>query len=174
MEDTSGIVRRVDELGRVVIPKEMRRTLRIKEGEEMEVTVQNNSQIVLKKYSAIKQLSEFEQEFVDSIYEITGNNALICDNDNIVVCATDKGVYSLKQISKQVETVLGNRKSVYLYGIDMIPIINEKETYKDLVIAPIIYKGDIIGGVIIISTKGMNENSLKLAEVAANFLAKQI
>ena len=172
-ETTTGIVRRVDELGRVVIPKEMRRTLRIKEGEEMEVCVINNSQIVLKKYSAVKALKDFEQEYADAIYQVTGNNDLICDNDKIVVCAADKSIYLNKQISADLEKILEGRKSVYLYGNGIIDITDEKEGHKDMAVSPIIYKGDIVGGVILTSYKGMGESSLKLAEVAAEFLSRQ-
>ena|SRR5690554_3281873 len=173
MKETTGIVRRVDELGRVVIPKEMRRTLRIKEGEEMEVSVLDNSQIVLKKYSAIKALKDFEQEYADVIYAITDNNTVICDNDSIVACGADKNAYISRHISKELENILQSRKSVYLYGMDVIKVADESQTYKDMAISPIIFKGDIIGGVVIVSQKGMGESSLKIAEVAAGFLAKQ-
>lgn len=173
MEETTGIVRRVDELGRVVIPKEMRRTLRIKEGEEMEVSVYNNSHIVLKKYSAIKALKDFEQEYADSIFKVTGSNTLICDNDNIVACAADKNQYLSKQISPGLENLLQSRKSVYLSGADIVGVAGEKENAKDMAVAPIIFKGDIIGGVIIISQKGIGESGRQIAEVAAEFLSKQ-
>ncbi|MDD4316188.1 MAG: stage V sporulation T C-terminal domain-containing protein [Clostridia bacterium] len=173
MEGTTGIVRRVDELGRVVIPKEMRRTLRIKEGEEMEVCVYNNSQIVLKKYSAIKALKDFEQEYADAIFQVTGNNTLICDNDNIVACAADKNLYLSKQISPALEKLLQSRKSVYLYGTDVISVTGEKESGKDMAVAPILFKGDIIGGVVLISQKGAGECGRAIAEVAAEFLSKQ-
>ncbi len=173
MEETTGIVRRVDELGRVVIPKEMRRTLRIKEGEEMEVSVYNNAHIVLKKYSAIKALKEFEEEYADSISKVIGSNTLICDNDNIVACASDKGQYLSKQISPELENLLQSRKSVYLSGADIIDVTEEKDNSKDMAVAPIIFKGDIIGGVIIISQKGIGECARQIAEVAAEFLAKQ-
>lgn len=174
-ETTTGIVRRVDELGRVVIPKEMRRTLRIKEGEEMEVSVINNSQIVLKKYSAIKALKDFEMEYCESIHQVTGYNALVCDNDQIVASAADKNIFLSKQISSSLEKVLASRKSVYLYGMDLIDIVGsgEKESYKDMAVSPIIFKGDIIGGIILVSNKGMGETSLKLVEVASDFLSRQ-
>ena len=173
MNTTSGIVRRVDELGRVVIPKEMRRILRIKEGEEMEVSVLNNSEIILKKYSAIKAFKEFEKEYVDSLYQVFRNNTLICDNDDIVVCSSDKNIYENKQISKELEKVLEKRKSVYLYGTDLINLVGEDIKYRDMVISPILYKGDVMGGVIIVSQKGIGESALKLVEVASTFLAKQ-
>jgi stage V sporulation protein T len=173
MEETTGIVRRVDELGRVVIPKEMRRTLRIKEGEEMEVSVYNNSKIVLKKYSAIKALKDFEQEYADTIYKVCGDNTLICDNDNIVACAADKSFYLSKQISADVEKIIQGRKSVYLTGAETVSITGEKESCKDMAVAPILHKGDIIGGVIIVSQKGAGECGLKIAEIAAEFLSKQ-
>jgi stage V sporulation protein T len=151
----------------------MRRTLRIKEGEEMEVSVLDNSKIVLKKYSAIKALKDFEQEYADVIYEVTQNNALICDNDCIVACAADKNMYLLRHISGELENILQARKSVYQHGMDVISLTGESQKCKDMAISPIIFKGDIIGGVIIISQKGMGESGLKIAEIAAGFLAKQ-
>ena len=87
---TTGIVRRIDELGRVVIPKELRRTMRIKEGEEMEVFVAPDDTLVLKKYSPLKAMEDFCKEYAEAVYRVTGHNCLICDNDVFLAAAADK------------------------------------------------------------------------------------
>lgn len=84
---STGIVRRMDELGRVVIPKELRRTLRIREGEELEVLTTDDSELVLRKYSAIDELADFKADYVRSIYTTTGLTALITDNDRVLAAA---------------------------------------------------------------------------------------
>lgn len=172
---STGIIRRIDELGRVVIPKELRRTMHLKEGEEMEVFVAPDDSLVLKKYSAVKELSQFGQEYADIVYHVTNSNCLICDLDHIVACSIDKGIYLSKRISKALENFLIERKSGYLRGENMIDLIGEEaKKYKDMAISPIIVGGDVMGGVAIVSNLGMGEICFKLAEVASGFLSKQI
>jgi AbrB family transcriptional regulator (stage V sporulation protein T) len=172
---TTGIVRRIDELGRVVIPKELRRTMHLKEGEEMEVFVSADNSLVLKKYSAIKELAEFGQEYVDIVYQITNSNCLICDLDNFIACSTDKNIYIDNRISKALEKFLVERKPAYLRSDSVLDlIIDENKRYKDMAISPILVNGDVVGGVILVSTVGLGEISLKLVEVASGFLSKQV
>lgn len=170
---TTGIVRRIDELGRVVIPKELRRTMHIKEGEEMEVFVAPDDTLVLKKYSALKALGDFSKEYADILYKTTGHNCLVCDNDTFIACATDKQVYSGKRISKALENFLLKRKAAYLRGGDMFSVANEGLEYKDMAVAPLVYNGDVLGGIMLLGRTPMGEIGLKLVEVAAGFLAKQ-
>lgn len=172
---TTGIVRRIDELGRVVIPKELRRTMHLKEGEEMEVFVAPDDTLVLKKYSAIKELSQFGQEYADIVYQITNTNCIICDLDNFVACSVDKSNYLGNRISKALESFLIARKSAYLRGDNIINImVDDTKKYKDMSISPIIVNGDVMGGIIMASTAGFGEISLKLVEVASGFISKQI
>lgn len=170
---TTGIVRRIDELGRVVIPKELRRTMHIKEGEEMEVFVAPDDTLVLKKYSALKALGDFCKEYAEILYKHTGNNCLVCDNDQFIACAGDKELYTGKRISKALETFLAKRKSAYLRNNDMFSVANEAAEYKDMAVAPLVYNGDMLGGIMLLGKIPMGEISLKLVEVAAGFLAKQ-
>jgi len=83
----TGIVRRIDDLGRVVVPKEIRRTLRIREGDPLEIFTDREGSVILKKYSPIADLGEFAQEYADSLYESTRHVALIADQDEIVAVA---------------------------------------------------------------------------------------
>lgn len=172
MKVTSGIVRRVDELGRVVIPKEMRRTLRIKEGEEMEVLVKSESEILLRKYSAVKALSDFADELVESLYSVAACSALICDTGEITHAATEKQTYLNRPISDFLDRALRQRKAVYLPDQN-VKLSDDAPAYKHTVIAPIIFKGDVAGGVILASNTNLNENCKKLAELTADILAKQ-
>ena len=170
----TGIVRRIDELGRVVIPKELRRTMHIKEGEEMEVFVAPDDSLVLKKYSALKGLNEFASEYADVLFRHTGNNCLICDTDEFISCAVDKNVYQNRKISVALETFLSRRKSAYLRGKEVFSVANENVEYKDMAISPIISGGDVIGGIVLLGKNFVGEVGKSLVEVAASFLSQQV
>ncbi|HOO22701.1 MAG TPA: stage V sporulation T C-terminal domain-containing protein [Clostridia bacterium] len=172
---TTGIVRRIDELGRVVIPKEIRRTMHLKEGEEMEVFVAPDNSLVLKKYSAVKELADFAQGYADIVHNTTGINCLICDLDNFVAAASEKTSYLNKRISKTLENILTGRKSAYLKGDNTINLLaDESKSYKDMAVSPILVGGDVLGGVVMVSANGSGESSVKIAEIVSGFLARQI
>lgn len=177
----TGIVRRIDDLGRVVIPKEIRRTLRIREGDPLEIFTDRDGGIILKKYSPIEELSEFSKEYVEALHQTIGNIIMICDKDSIIsVSGGAKKEYLDKKISNELYKIMEARKAVILEigGQNPISIFEEEgeATYTAQVITPIIAEGDIVGGVII-ATKEENKFSnveLKLAEAAAVFLGKQM
>ena len=142
----TGIVRRIDELGRVVIPKEIRRTLRIREGDPLEIFTDREGQIILKKYSPIGELNEFAQEYCDSLYESTGYTTMISDRDFIIAIAGgSKKEYLDKRISPELEKLIENRNG-FATDEDNKPM---KITYEDgniekysaQVIAPIVMQG---------------------------------
>ncbi|WP_110953641.1 stage V sporulation protein T [Anaerosinus massiliensis] len=185
----TGIVRRIDDLGRVVIPKEIRRTLRIREGDPLEIYVDREGEVILKKYSPVSELGDFAKEYCDSLYEAIGNIILIADRDAMVaVAGAAKKEFLNKPLGKIVEKIMEERKAVLInnpseYKNDhACPIEieeDEEESYKFTaeVIAPIIVEGDAIGAVIICSRQAnvqMGNMELKLAETAASFLAKQM
>ncbi|PKM79041.1 MAG: stage V sporulation protein T [Firmicutes bacterium HGW-Firmicutes-13] len=179
----TGIVRRIDDLGRVVIPKEIRRTLRIREGDPLEIFVDRDGEVILKKYSPIGELGDFAQEYVDSLYEAIGHIACIADRDTIIaVAGAPKKEFLNRPLSTAVERVMENRKSVLINNPAEHPYYKEGEEegvikFLAEVIAPIISEGDPIGAVIL-GTKDkdtkMAELELKLVETAASFLAKQM
>ena len=108
----TGIVRRIDDLGRVVIPKEIRRTLRIREGDPLEIFVDRDGEVILKKYSPIGELGDFAKEYADSLFESIGHITLISDRDNMIaVSGASKKDYMDKSISMMVETCLEERKT---------------------------------------------------------------
>ena len=179
----TGVVRRIDDLGRVVIPKEIRRTLRIKEGDPLEIFTDKEGEVILKKYSPIGELSEFAAEYAETLTKTTGHIACITDKDTVIaVSGASKKEWLEQGISQELEEILDNKvKYVSKENNDMaVPITqNEKndKIYKAQVIYPIISDGDAIGSVILLSkdekTK-MSEVEQKVAQSAANFLGKQM
>ncbi|HAG11941.1 MAG TPA: stage V sporulation protein T [Desulfotomaculum sp.] len=181
----TGIVRRIDDLGRVVIPKEIRRTLRIREGDPLEIFVDREGEVILKKYSPIGELGDFAKEYADSLYEALGHIACIADRDMIIAAAgAPKKEYLNKPIGPALEKAMEERRTVVINNPGEDPfckecmiIDNGECKYSSEVIAPIICGGDPIGAVILASKepeKRMGELELKLAETAAGFLAKQM
>jgi len=178
----TGIIRRIDELGRIVIPKEIRRTLRLREGDPLEIFTDREGGVILKKYSPIKELTTFATEYSDSLQHTIGNIILICDKDNIIsVSGITKKKYMDKKISIDLEKVMEDRKSL-IFGNTMgetIPLFENEELddkYSAQVISPILAEGEVIGAVIITSieqNKKFSDIELKLAKTAALFLGKQ-
>lgn len=177
----TGIVRRIDDLGRVVIPKEIRRTLRIREGDPLEIFTDREGGVILKKYSPIGELTDFSKEYAESLQQAIGHIILISDNDAFIsVSGSPKKEFMEKKISEELEKIMENRKSSIL-GIEnnkVIPLYtdDDENKYTCQVIAPIIAEGDAIGSVIILSKNGEKFTDLekKLAEIAASFLGKQM
>lgn len=177
----TGIVRRIDDLGRVVIPKEIRRTLRIREGDPLEIFVDRDGEVILKKYSPIGELSDFAQEYADSLFESTGYTSIICDRDAVVaVAGAPKKHWIDKAIIPAIEEVMAGRKSRIFPDEAGVPFVEDADDpwyFAGLVVAPIISEGDPIG-VVMIGSKEPNakigELERKLAETAAGFLAKQM
>ncbi|WP_346897538.1 stage V sporulation protein T [Clostridium sp. UBA7503] len=177
----TGIVRRIDDLGRVVIPKEIRRTLRIREGDPLEIFTDREGGVILKKYSPIEELSEFSKEYSEALHQTIGNIVIICDKDSIIsVSGGTKKDYLDKKISNEVDKIMEMRKATLLdkNSQGLIPICDgeSSDEYTTQVVAPIIAEGDTVGTVIIASKENVKfgELELKLAETAASFLGKQM
>lgn len=175
----TGIVRRIDDLGRVVIPKEIRRTLRIREGDPLEIFVDRDGEVILKKYSPIGELGDFAKEYAESMYESTGHITVISDRDSfITVAGGSKKEYLDKPVGELVESCMDNRKTVLETAGGSFEIVKDnQETLTSFVAAPIISGGDPIGAVILLSkdeAAQMSELEVKVAETAAAFLGKQM
>ncbi|HHY09340.1 MAG TPA: stage V sporulation protein T [Firmicutes bacterium] len=172
----TGIVRRIDDLGRVVIPKEIRRTLRIREGDPLEIFVDRDGEVILKKYSPIGELGDFAQEYSDSLFESTGHVAIITDRDAVVaVSGASKKQWVDKDVVAVVEESMESRRSMTLKAGEYPE--DEQWDFAMQVIAPIISEGDPIGSVILGTNEPnltLGELELKLCETAAGFLAKQM
>ncbi len=183
MLKATGIVRRIDDLGRVVIPKEIRRTLRIREGDPLEIFVDRDGEVILKKYSPIGELGDFAKEYADSLYEAVGHIALIADRDTVIaVSGAPKKEFLNKAIGALIEKSMDDRKTLVYNRGEHKPkgsLIGDDDEDKFIaeVIAPIIAEGDPIGAVILCSREveaRMTEMEVKLTETAAGFLAKQM
>lgn len=179
----TGIVRRIDDLGRVVIPKEIRRTLRIREGDPLEIFTDREGGVILKKYSPIGELSDFSKGYAESLQQTIGNIVLICDKDNIIsISGSTKKEYVEKKISNELEKIIEERKTVsFGEGKEkLIPLYDDEEIegkYSAEVISPIIAEGDAIGAVIIVAKEEgtkFSDVEVKLAETASSFLGKQM
>ncbi|MBO8127091.1 MAG: stage V sporulation protein T [Firmicutes bacterium] len=180
----TGIVRRIDDLGRVVIPKEIRRTLRIREGDPLEIFVDRDGEVILKKYSPIGELGEFAKEYADSLHDSTGHIAIITDRDTVIaVSGASAKEFMDKPITAAAEKIMEDRRAELVEdtakakgGQEGTEII-EGAHFTSQVIVPIIAEGDPIGSVIIATQEEnvrLGELELKLAETAAGFLAKQM
>ena len=179
----TGVVRRIDDLGRIVIPKEIRKVLRIKEGDPIEIFTGREGEVILKKYSPIGELSEFASDYAETLAKTTGHIACITDKDSVVaVSGGSKKEFLEQSISKELEELMED-KEIYTsnQNNDMaIPITkNDRQDRKfnSQVIYPIISQGDVIGSVILLSkeqNQKMNETEVKVAQSAAGFLSSQM
>ena len=175
----TGIVRRIDDLGRVVIPKEIRRTMRIREGESLEIYTDNNGEVIFKKYSPIGELSPCSGQYAEILAKNTGFPVLICDRDHVVaVSGVSRRDYIDRRITAELESCMDER-TPYIADQNndrrVIPV--EGAELAAACIFPIISSGDLNGAVVILqkeSGEHPEDMQLKLAEVAAGFLGSQI
>ena len=173
----TGIVRRIDDLGRVVIPKEIRRTMRIREGEPLEIFVDKDGEVILKKYSPMSELGDFSKEYAEAMNQTIGH--VVCISDRDVMIAVSGGLKKElmgKSVGDDIEQAMENRKAL---GSNRHILVKDQnsEAMGDSIIAPIVSQGDPIGSVVICakdSADKLGEVEQKLAETAANFLAKQM
>ena len=174
----TGIVRRIDDLGRIVIPKEIRRTLHIRESDPLEIF--REGQVILKKYSPIGEMTTFARQYAESLAQVSGHTALIADRDQFIAVAGGSKQLLNKAVSRQLEEKIHNRETVIAAKGDR-NYVNIAEDiaidYAWQLITPIICEGDIIGSVILLENDGkskMGEVEQKLALSAAGFLGRQM
>ena len=176
----TGIVRRIDELGRVVIPKEIRRTLRIKEGDPLEIFT-DRDELMLKKYSPIATLEKFSKATARSLNDLSGKLAVICDTDGVLhACGDGKRDFDGKTLSEAMDRILKERRSYIANaaeGGDVLPLTsNGEEGVTAQVIVPIVSGGDCIGAVAVIYKEEgakMDGSDMNLARLTADILANQ-
>ena len=175
----TGIVRRIDDLGRVVIPKEIRRTMRIREGDPLEIFTDKDGELIFKKYSPIGELADFAGQICDSLRRSTDSIAAVCDRDAVIAIAGGAKKELLdRPVSPQLTEIMDNR-SVFRHasGGSSLPVTAADEKYCLSVAAPILSEGDILGCVLFISPRGSapaTELEFKLAQTVASFLGKQM
>ena len=153
----TGIVRRIDELGRVVIPKEIRKTLRIHEGENVEIFVDTSENIILKKFSVMKKLEDFAQNLTDVVNSYIKHNIIITDTDSIIAAS---GEYKKKYLKQPIS----NNLLTSIQSIEGSYIINSISAH-----------GDVVGLVIILSTENqVGQLEEKIANITSSFLSKYL
>ena len=175
----TGIVRRIDDLGRVVVPKEIRRILRIREGDPLEIYTGTNGEIILKKYSPIGELSLFAKQYAEAMAQTMGYVVAIADRDQFIAVAGGKKDLLAKSVSRELEHLMTERETLVAYKGDknFVAISYDEEEYTGQVIVPIICEGDVIGAVVLASSdskKNMGEVELKLLQSASGFLGRQM
>lgn len=172
---STGIIRRIDELGRIVIPKEIRRTLRITDGENLEIYV-DDEQIILKKYSMIKKIKDFAQDFTDSIYTFIKHNIIITDTDTILALSGPlKKEYIGKCISGDLEDKIKGRLELNEKTKKILALSANKELAGSYAISPIIINGDTIGCIIIFDENNVvDQNDFQVAQIASKFLSTHL
>lgn len=175
----TGIVRRIDDLGRVVIPKEIRRTMRIREGDPLEIFTDKDGEVIFKKYSPIGELGEFASQYAESLAKTAGLPVCITDRDTtIAVSGASKREMLEKRISPELEKIMSDKipynKSES--SAKALPIIDSNEKHQALVAYPIISEGDSIGSVVFFSDDQANASDVeeKLAQAAAGFLGRHM
>ena len=175
----TGIVRRIDDLGRVVIPKEIRRTLRIREGDPLEIYTATDGEVIFKKYSPVGEMSTFAAQYCDVLSRISSMPTLVCDRDHVIaVAGVSKREYLERRITAVLENYMENRRS-YSASSNAVEHIEPVEgvEHEAAVIYPIIASGDVTGAVIMLKSETIKfptETELKLAQSAAVFLSKQM
>ena len=175
----TGIVRRIDDLGRVVIPKEIRRTMRIREGDPLEIYTNAEGEVIFKKYSPIGEISGFANGFADVLNKLAGLPAIICDRDHVIaVAGVPKKELLERRVTSALEELANGRKSIACTGADCVKMKPVEGVLRYAVVSfPIINEGDVLGSVLLISA---NEDTyatdiqVKLVQAAAAFLAKQM
>lgn len=176
----TGIVRRIDDLGRVVIPKEIRRTMRIREGDPLEIYTEKNGEVIFKKYSPMGEMQDFAAQICESIGRNTGHIAAVSDRDSVIaVCGAPKRELIDKRNSQALEQLMEQRRTYrYKPGEEKIYLSDDSEKYFVGVAVPILSEGDLMGCVMILldsaSESVPGESEQKLTQTVAGFLGKQM
>lgn len=173
----TGIVRRIDDLGRVVIPKEIRRTMRIREGDPLEIYTEKDGEVIFKKYSPIGELGDFAANYAETLAKASGHGACITDRDSIIaVSGIPKKELMEKPVSPELEDVMNDKISVTYDSGKLIHITDSSDKYSAGVVVPIVSEGDTIGSVLFVMNNGEKPSEVegKLAESAAGFLGKHM
>ncbi len=175
----TGIVRRVDDLGRIVIPKEIRRTLRIREGDPLEIYMEKDGGVIFRKYSPMGDLQDFASQMCEAIGANTGCIAAVSDRDSIIALSgAPKRELMDKPNSQDLERIMEQRRSYrYNSGESLMKVTEGSEKYHLGVAAPILCQGDLMGCVMLLlgdDRTPLQESDKKLAQTVAGFLGKQM
>jgi AbrB family transcriptional regulator (stage V sporulation protein T) len=176
----TGIVRRIDDLGRVVIPKEIRRTMRIREGDPLEIFTDRDGEVIFKKYSPIGELTAFAAQYAETLHKTCDLSVVICDRDSVVASAgVSKKEYGDKSLSEELEAI-AEARGLYAYraGENKILPLRDGGSHYVTCAMPIISEGDVVGCVAALAPKDVESYpeavETKLVQTAAGFLGRQL
>jgi len=174
----TGIVRRIDDLGRVVIPKEIRRTMHIREGDPLEIFTNTEGEVIFKKYSSIGELTELATQYCDVLYHTANVPAAICDRDRVIaVGGLPKRDLLETRLSAELESIMEKRQPYRKKRDDVNVMLCAGCERVVTVAVPIITAGDITGCVVLFGEEGSSaseiDTQVKLAQAASQFLSKQ-
>ena len=172
---STGVIRRIDDLGRKVIPKELRKNLRIKEGDNLEIFI-DNEDIILKKYSMMNKINDLAQELTDAIYTFTKHSVFITDTDIIIAgSGTLKKDYLNKSISNFIIKSINRREKILENHFKGLNLINEEEIECSYILSTILVNAEAIGTIVIISEKEkLSEIEMQLANIVSTFITKYL
>ena len=175
----TGIVRRVDDLGRIVIPKEIRRTLRIREGDPLEIYTEKDGGVIFRKYSPMGDLQPFAAQMCESSVSNTGRVAAVADRDAIIAVHGGPKRELMDKPNSDALSKLMEQRKIYRYeaGNPTIPAAEGSDKYHLGVTAPILSQGDLMGCVMLLlneSEAPLGESEQKLVQTIADFLGKQM
>ena len=173
---STGVIRRIDDLGRIVIPKEIRKSLRIHDGENLEIFIENENKIVLQKFSLMGKITDFAQSFTDSINAIVKKNVIITDNNNIIAFSgLNKKEYLDKPISEQLDDFIQRRDSILEKHQKELKLTESNSINCTYVFKTIIANGDALGLVMIFSEEERTmEIDERIVQIASEFLSKYL
>ena len=170
----TGVVRRIDELGRIVIPKEIRKNLLIKHGENLEIYTIDSDTIALKKYSSLSRFSEIGNILIETLYQTLNKETLLLDTNNIInYKGKRKELFINKKLSDDISTILNGRTKI-IENMKSDIIVTDSVINTSYIIEPIIINGDLIGGIIVLSDSSFNKEDINLIDFTIKILNNYI
>jgi len=171
----TGVVRRIDDLGRIVIPKELRRTMRIKEGDSLEIFIDGSDKVILRKYSPVQNIHDIVEEFVSGIYESNKVDIIITDSDKVIAVGGNVPKELVgKKITMSLEDRMHNRTTQIIERGSNFTITENFSLNKAAVFKPIHVYGDILGSIIIVGENGVTDIEKSLIEFSTSFFNKYL
>ena len=171
---STGITRRIDDLGRIVIPKEIRKNLKIKENEVLEIFI-NNDEIILKKFSRFNDSEKVLSDYIKVINDMTGNDVIITDRDKVILSSKRLEERLLnKKLSEYVNDLIENRSIFLSNDMKGIEVIDNEKIKQNYYFIPLIIDSDVVGSIIMFSSKEFDENSKSLLLIASKLLVNYI
>ena len=172
---STGVIRRIDDLGRIVIPKEIRKNLRMKEGDNLEIYI-NSEDLILKKYSHLKNISDIAQELSDTISTYLDKTVLVTDTDSVIaMTGKNKRKYINKNLSKYLIQCIQRRQTFIEIVTKKIEFVEGEVENCNYLLSTIIANSEVVGSIVIFSNEEkLVEEEFKIANIAASFIAKYL